>query len=51
MRSGGKVRITAQLIYAAEDRHLWAMDATNANCATSCNCKPKSHPDIAGQIQ
>ena len=23
-RSGGRVRITAQLIHAATDRHLWA---------------------------
>ncbi len=40
LSSGGRVRITAQLVYAPTDRHLWPelMTVTSAMC---CNCKAR----------
>ena len=42
-RSDQKVRITAQLIHAPTDRHLWS-GRYERNCGMSCNCKLTSRP-------
>jgi TolB-like protein/Flp pilus assembly protein TadD len=48
-RSGGKVRITAQLIYAAEDRHLWA-GRYERELRDILQLQAEIASDIAGQI-
>jgi len=48
-RSGDKVRITAQLIYAAEDRHLWA-GRYERELRDILQLQAEIAADIAGQI-
>jgi len=48
-RSGEKVRITAQLIYAAEDRHLWA-GRYERELRDILQLQAEIAADIAGQI-
>src|SRR5438309_3650350 len=40
LRAGQRVRITAQLIDAANETHLWA-ESYERHCGTSCTCKQK----------